>query len=232
MFSVNLRKLDGWRLEPDFPHPMSRTSAWLGWNMVVSPVHKKAYLFTGRQAVDFFDLTTNQWGVVSTKFVHAGGTDIRAGIPTAAWPYPGSNLTDSTQQIVGEQLFVFGGTHGRTNIGCNLFMVLNLRTHEWRRLTGTVMAHKDADIACPGPRKTPNSWVDNTEKKFYLLGGECDRMGAVLKGELHGGDHGYAFDDFWSWDIASEKWTRQRMVGNVPAPRSETACVFVSHFLL
>ena len=218
-------------MEPEFPHPMSRTGAWLGWNILVHPTHKKAYLFTGRQSLDFFDLTTRKWGFVSTKFVHGGVADTRAGISTSAWPYPGSNLTDSTQQIVGEQLFVFGGTHGTTNVGCNLFMVLDLRTKEWRRLSGTVMAPKNAYNTCPGPRKTPNSWVDNTQKKFYLLGGECDRMGAVLKGELHGGDHGHAFDDFWSWDIASGKWTRERMVGNVPAPRSETACVFVSKIL-
>ncbi|KAF8965646.1 hypothetical protein BDZ97DRAFT_1811635 [Flammula alnicola] len=215
---------DGWKSEPDYPQPMSRTSAFLGWHTLVCPEHKRVYLFTGRPALDFFDLTTKTWGSFTTKFVHSGTSDTRAGIKN--WPYPKNQLTDSTQQIVNEKLYVFGGTHGSTSIGCNLFLVLDLKTKEWRRLSGTVMPTKDSDVTVPGPRKTPNGWVDNAKDKFYLLGGECDRMGAALSGEMHGGDCGHPFDDFWSWDLTAEKWTRERLVGNVPAPRSETACIY------
>lgn len=42
-----------------------------------------------------------------------------------------------------------------------------------------------------------------------------------------GGDCGHPYDDFWSWDIKEGKWTRERMVGNTPCPRSEAACVYV-----
>ena len=207
---------------------MSRSGAFLGWNFIPCPEHRKAYLFTGRPELDYFDLTTKKWGSIMTKFIRNDPADTKAGIKS--WPYPGSKLTDSTQQIINEKLYVFGGTHGTTNIGCNLFMVLDLRTKEWRRLSGYPMPPKDSDVTCPGPRKTPSSWPDHLARKFYLIFGECDRTGAVLRNEMHGGDVGHAYDDFWSWDIDAGKWQRERLVGNVPCPRSEAACVYVSSF--
>ncbi|KAF8883072.1 hypothetical protein CPB84DRAFT_1713436 [Gymnopilus junonius] len=224
IYALDLNKLDGWKSLPPYPQPMSRTSAFLGWNIIPCPEHKKAYLFTGRQEVDYFDLTTKTWGSIMTKFVRDEPADTKAGVKT--WPYPGSQLTDSTQQIINEKLYVFGGTHKITNIGCNLFMVLDLKTQEWRRLSGYPMPPKDSDATCPGPRKTPNSWHDHLSKKFYLIFGECDRSGASLQNEMHGGECGHPYDDFWSWDIVAGKWIRERMVGNVPCPRSEAACVY------
>src|ERR1700678_1124586 len=88
------------------------------------------------------------------------------------------------------------------------------------------MAPKHADLTIPGPRKTPKSWVDNVANKIYIINGECERTGAQYTNELHSGDHGHPYDDFWSWNIDSNKWTREEMVGNTPCPRSETACVY------
>lgn len=226
MFALDLAKLDAWKVMPAYPQPQERTSAFLGWHMIPCVEHKKAYLFTGRPIVDFFDLTTKKWGSVRTTFSRVDPADTEAGI-RSAWPYPGGVLTDSTQQIFEEKLYVFGGTHRQTNIGCNLFMVLDLKTFTWTRLSGHVTAPRDAD-GTPGPRKTPSSWIDVPSKKFCLLFGECDRMGASLKGELHGSDCGYAFDDFWTWDIRNGKWCKERFSGNAPCPRSEAACVYVS----
>lgn len=192
--------------------------------MVVCSEQKRAYLFTGRREIDYFDLTTQTWGMMTTKFVH-GESDTKAGIKH--WPYPKGQLTDSSQQIVNEKLYVFGGTHGDTNIGCNLFLVLDLKTRHWKHLSGYVMPPRHSDSTCPGPRKTPNTWVDNASDRFYLLNGECDRMGASLSGEMHGGDCGHPYDDFWSWNIKQGGWRRERMVGNTPCPRSEAACVYV-----
>lgn len=173
---------------------MSSTSAFLGWHIIPNLAHEKAYLFTGRPTIDFFDFKTRTWGSFLTKFTRNDPADKDAGIK--AWPYPGNILTDSTHQLVGNKLYVFGGTHRTTNIGCNLFMVLDLQTREWRRLSGTVLPEADTDYLSPGPRKTPSSWTDKSGKKIYLVFGECDRMGAKMKGQLHGDDCGHPFDDF------------------------------------
>lgn len=110
IFSLDLSKpTNGWKVLPPYPQPTSRTSAFIGWNMVVCPEQKRTYLFTGRPEIDYFDLTTKTWGSMTTKFVHAGQPDTKAGIKN--WPYPKSQLTDSTQQIANEKLYVFGGTH-------------------------------------------------------------------------------------------------------------------------
>ncbi|KAF8804270.1 hypothetical protein BYT27DRAFT_7069042, partial [Phlegmacium glaucopus] len=221
MFCLDLNTLDGWKTLPGYPlHP----SVFLGWHMIPCPEHKKAYLFTGHPTIDFFDLNTKTWGSLLTKFIRNDPADRDAGVD--AWPYRKGQLADSTQQIFDEKLYVFAGNHGNTFIGCNLFLVLDLRTKEWRRLSGTVMAPKDADLTIPGPRKTPNSWVDTVAKKIYIINGECDRVGAQFTSELlvHYGAPGHPYDDFWSWDIESKKWTRERMVGNTPCPRSEAAC--------
>lgn len=208
---------------------MSQTSAFLGWLMLPHVEHKKAYLFTGRPTLDFFDLETKTWGSISTQFQHSGQADTIAGIKPGlnSWPYPKNQLTDSTQQLLGDKLYVFGGTHGTTSIGCNLFLVLDLKTRSWKRLSGTVMPTQDDDPREPGPRKTPCSWADPIGGRFYLLFGECDRMGAAYSGEIHGADHGYAFNDFWSWHPDETFWRRERWLGNVPGARSESACVYV-----
>ncbi|KAF9524626.1 hypothetical protein CPB83DRAFT_861014 [Crepidotus variabilis] len=228
IWSLDLSKLDSWKALPEYPQPMSKTSAFLGWQLLPHLGHKKAYLFTGRSSVDFYDLRTQAWGTISTKFHHAGQSDTAAGINSGStpWPYPKGQLTDSAQQLAGNKLYVFGGTHGTTSIGCNLFVVLDLKTRTWRRLSGSVMPTKDSDPSIPGPRKTPCSWVDPTNDTFYLIGGECDRMGAKYSGEIHGGDHGHGFNDFWSWKSGGDCWKRERWVGNIPCPRSEAACVY------
>jgi hypothetical protein len=203
---------------------MSRTGAFLNWNMVLH--EDKAYLFTGRPKVDYFDLVTEKWGYIMTTYTPTGH-DESAGI-LDNWPYPGSILSDSTQQITRGKLLVFGGAHKNTSIGCNLFMELNLETKTWRRLSGYVMAPINNDYSCPGPRKSAASWVSKDKDRFYLLFGQCDREGAKLTNELHGGSSAYPFEDMWSWDLKSEKWRRERLAGNPPCPRTEMACTYVS----
>ncbi|KAJ7927417.1 hypothetical protein B0H13DRAFT_1598731, partial [Mycena leptocephala] len=36
----------------------------------------------------------------------------------------------------------------------------------------------------------------------------------------------FSYEDLWGWDIATRCWTRQRLVGNIPCPRSEMACTY------
>ncbi|KAL0961429.1 hypothetical protein HGRIS_006375 [Hohenbuehelia grisea] len=219
LWRLNLKKLGSWTRLPDYPIAMSSSGAFLGWTII--PYNDKAYLFTGRPNVDVFDLVTQQWSSFRTSYTPTSN-DRRHGGIEGRWMYPGSQLTDSTQQIVDGKLYVFGGTHGTTNIGCNLFMVLDLQTRQWTRLSGTPMALKP-DLSSPGPRKTPSSWVDATNNKIYVFSGECARNGAHLQNEPHGADDGYAFADLWCWYIKEGHWKRERMVGNIPCPRSEVA---------
>ena len=154
------------------------------------------------------------------------GADKKAGMHE--WVFPAWNILDSTQEVVGDILYLFGGTHGECIIGTNLFMQLDLKTMKWTRLSGTLRPGEIADYSCPGPRKTPSSWVDRDQERIYLIFGECDRSAGISKGDRHAAAHGYAYEDFWSWDIKAKEWRMERLTGNVPCPRSEAACTYVS----
>ncbi|KAG5651275.1 hypothetical protein H0H81_009241, partial [Sphagnurus paluster] len=219
---LDLQKLDKWRQLPDYPIPTSASGGFLNWSMVVH--NDRALLVTGRKQVDFFDLKTETWGSFATTYAPTRA-DTAAGV-NGGWPWPGQRLADAAQQIAGDKLYVFGGTHRDTNIGCNLFMELDLTTRVWRRLSGYVMPPRDGDYACPGPRKTPGSWVSRDKNRVYLLFGTCDRNGASLRGEMHGASDAYPFEDMWSWDIAKGEWRRERLAGNPPCPRTEMGCTY------
>ncbi|KAF9462280.1 hypothetical protein BDZ94DRAFT_1283075 [Collybia nuda] len=206
-----------WNTLPAYPVSERHTGIWMCWNMVVH--NKRAYLFTGDLRLDFFDLESETWGSVKMTYTRTLA-DKEADLLSQI--YSGASLFRTTQQVVRDKLYVFGGSHDLTRIGCNLFMELDLRTMKWRRLSGTLTPTK-ADYSCPGPRRMPSSWVDKKQERIYLIGGEADRS-APLNNELrHHARHGYAYEDFWSWDIKAEEWRMERLTGNPPCPRSEAA---------
>lgn len=228
LWRLSLKKPVVWQELPGYPAGESQklTATWLQWHMTV--YNDKAYLFTGQPDIDVFDLKTQKWGLVTSTF-EPTAADIVAGVdPVRKWSYPVWTSQGATQQVVGDRLYVFGGTHGLTIMGCNLFMVLDLKTLRWRRLTGTLNVRRAADYACPGPRNASSSWVSGDKKRIYLIFGECDRSAASMHKEPHGSFYGYAYEDFWSWDVEKEEWRLERLVGNVPCPRSEAACTYVS----
>jgi hypothetical protein len=224
LWCLDLLKFDAWRPLPDYPIPMSSTQLFLNCEMIVH--ENKAYLFTGRPQIDYFDLVTEKWGSIMTTYKRTKSDELH-GI-TNKWPYPEKVVSHAAQQISQGKLYVFGGKHGTTNIGCNLFMELDLETKAWRRLSGHVMPPPNNDYALPGPRKAAASWITKDKNRFYLLFGQCDRNGAYLKNEPHGDEDAYQFEDMWSWDITTEKWRRERLAGNPPCPRTEMACSYVS----
>lgn len=219
---LDLIKLDEWRQLPNYPIPMSKTGLFVGWNMVVHEEQKRAYLFTGRPRLDYFNLVTETWGSITTTY-KSTAADISAGVQDN-WPYRGQDTCHATTQLINGKMYVFGGSHGGTKVGCNLFMELDLATKEWRRLSGYVMPPAKGDYSCPGPRVSPSSWVG--KGRFWLLMGQCDREGARLTGELHGAHIGFPYSDMWSWDIEGEKWRRERVAGNPPSSRAEMACTY------
>jgi hypothetical protein len=224
IWTLDLVKLDAWRRLPDYPVPFEVSGLFLGWNMAVHG--DTAVLFTGRPTIDVFDLNTETWSSFETTYT-ATAADIAAGV-IGGWPYPGRSSSDSAMQILDSKLYVFGGGHGKTQMGCNLFMELDLSTRKWRRISGTVQVTEHADNSSPGPRKTAASWVSADKSRFFLLFGIFDRECAHFNNELHGADVAFGCSDFWSWSVKDEVWRQERMSGNPPCARTEMACAYVS----
>ncbi|KAJ6472022.1 hypothetical protein C8R45DRAFT_1013780 [Mycena sanguinolenta] len=222
MWALDLAKLDQWRRLPDYPAPMKTSGMFLGWNMLV--YRDQAIIFTGRPTVDTFDLRSETWGSFQTTYT-ATPADMEAGV-VGEWPYPGMRCADATMQIVDDKLYVFGGHHNTTNMGSNLFMVLDLATKKWCRLSGTVRVTRHSEYSCPGPRKSASSWVSQDKKRIYLVFGSFDREAAKSHNELHGASEAYGYGDFWSWSVEKEVWRRERLAGNPPCGRTEAACVY------
>jgi hypothetical protein len=225
LHSLDLTTRESWVTLPKYPVNVAATGDFVGWHMIPDPVRAKAYLFTGRPTLDFFDLNTKKWDCIPTRFKPDNPDDEAAGIKD--WPYPKNDLKYSTQQLVDGKLYVFGGIHGATGDGCNLFMVLDLTTRQWKRLGGTVYPSTKGDHSCPGPRRSASSWVDKDGDRIYLLFGECDRL-ASPKSKDRVLLNGYPYDDMWSYSITTGKWLREKMDGNIPCARTEAACVYVN----
>lgn len=217
-WKLDLDKLDEWQALPPYPISESVTGKFMGWSMAVH--EDKAYLFTGRPRVDFFDLITEQWGSFATTFKRSDGL---AG--SDPWPYPNNRLREYTMQMVDGKLYVFGGCHAEAALGSNLFVVLNIESRQWEKLSGTIQPK--AGHECPGPRRYTTSWVDQSSGKFMLMYGEADRQSARIAGQPNSGFNGYGYDDFWSWDLQAHKWRRERILGNPPCPRSEMSHTYV-----
>ncbi|KAF7967355.1 hypothetical protein HWV62_34631 [Athelia sp. TMB] len=196
---LNLSSLDGWEALPAYPTPKSVTGPLFCLSMAV--YREKAYLFTGRLSLDVFDLRMGVWSTIPTTFKG------RAGI--AKWPYPDGKLKEYTMQIVDKTLYVFGGTHGKASLGCNLLLALDLETFQWEHLSGTI--EPVANFECPGPRRYITSWVDRGFGRIMIMFGEADRRGAKLGGEPNGGFNGFGYDDLWSWNICAREWRRERI---------------------
>ncbi|KAF8581950.1 hypothetical protein K439DRAFT_1618627 [Ramaria rubella] len=143
--------------------------------------------------VDFFDLISRKWGFIKTTY--SSQYD---------WPYVGP-VSEYAMQIVDGRLYVFGGTHDRTQLGCNLFLVLDIATKTWRRMSGSAIPV--ADNSCPGPRRYPTSWANKAGSKIYIMYGEANRQ---IMQEKHGAMSGYGYDDIWSWSIPEGKWKKEK----------------------
>ncbi|KAK0476494.1 hypothetical protein IW261DRAFT_1642290 [Armillaria novae-zelandiae] len=202
-----------------------------GWKELAKyPVYKnKAYLFTGKRQVDFFDLEKGQWGSINTTYERTMA-DKWAGMEN--WLYPHSMVNDACVEIADGKLYVFGGTHNDNQVGCNLLVALDFETKKWRRLAGHL--HPKADPLAPDPRKTAMCWVNKEQDRLFILGGEANRPAATRGDPVYANDS-FIFENMWSWHIPTGKWRRERMSGNLPSARSEVAHAFnpvLNKFLL
>ncbi|TFY55717.1 hypothetical protein EVJ58_g8073 [Rhodofomes roseus] len=187
-------------------------------NLQLAIHNGKAYCFRGAPRVDYFDLHTERWGTVLTSWVD------RSGKP-GPWPIADDELSDYAMHVVDGRMYVFGGAAHKAKMGCNLFAVLDLGTRKWQRLSG-VAKIPEANPDEPGPRKYVASWVDGKNESIYLLQGMADRAASEMFHQAHAACDSHGYDDFWSWNIRERKWRREKMVGNVPCPRTEMACTY------
>ncbi|KIM45738.1 hypothetical protein M413DRAFT_346174 [Hebeloma cylindrosporum] len=201
IFSLDLSKsTNGWKVLPPYPQPTSRTSALIGWNMVVCPEQKRTYLFTGRPEIDYFDLTTKTWGSMTIKFVHAGQPDTKAGIKN--WPYPKSQLTDSTQQIANEKLYVFGAVQRTPMTHPKPIQVIRARMKYVHRSqdTGSGRIHKAAcmrRLSSPSHMSAPWSPMSISCRPLYNTSLD-NRLTAFVARNI---DHSY---QCVRWDIVKK----------------------------
>ncbi|KAH6907506.1 hypothetical protein BKA70DRAFT_357644 [Coprinopsis sp. MPI-PUGE-AT-0042] len=232
-----------WRELAPYPGSLRHNAGRaIGFGFLVHREQKCAYLITGQQTVESFDLVTEEWSSFNSSF-NPTPNDRKAGIK-GSWIWPGNNVTDAGLAIDGDKIYVFGGKHGKSVLGNNLLMELDVNTKEWKRLSGYLYPQPDADYSCPDPRTYPSCWVgpeilnpkpwgskDDTtsvpkRRRLYMLFGQCNREGAFYHKELHQADKSFTFNDFWSWDLEKGGWRRERIVGNPPAQRTEMACTY------
>ncbi|KAI0075654.1 hypothetical protein K474DRAFT_1599470 [Panus rudis PR-1116 ss-1] len=211
MYYLDLSNMGaGWHPLPPYPGESIRCSGWK-----VGVHENKAYFFSGRRRIHYFDLIAEKWYSVETRC-------------EGRWPY-GGQFMDYCMETVNGKLYVFGGTHDDVSIGSSLFFCLDLNTLTWRKLSGVAGPPLKPDMTCPGPRRHATIWADQRvpgKERVYLMFGEADRTGAKFRGEPLGSGTSWTHEDFWSFDVQGETWRRERMVGNVPCPRSEMAYTF------
>ncbi|KAI0317374.1 hypothetical protein OF83DRAFT_1163971 [Amylostereum chailletii] len=206
----------GWHELPGYPVPVRKSAVRMaGWQMHVDDATSKAYLFIGRRDLDVFDLEANTWSQVTTKMAPGQG----------AWPVSDS-ISDYGILVLKSRLYVFGGSHNACYLGSNLFVVLDLKTLQWRRLSGRAGPDLVVNTMEPGPRTHPAMWVDGTQERIWVMFGDADRQAAGGHGQEHGEEDSYPYADFWSWDIEGETWRRERIAGNPPCPRTEMSYVY------
>ncbi|EDR04766.1 uncharacterized protein LACBIDRAFT_330381 [Laccaria bicolor S238N-H82] len=208
-----------WRRLEDYPIPLAVTGQFYGWQMKIRD--DKAYLFTGRPELDFYDLLSERWSSVMTTYVPTA-EDRYAGVE-GDWPYPGFRVVEAAVELAHDKLLVFGGTHKGSALGCNLLMELDLTSNTWKRLSGFVITPLWGHRSLPGPRKAAASWLNSSQDTLHILFGLSDRYAAQLEQQSHGAQDSYAYDDLWSWDIKSHGWSKKKLCGNPPSPRCEMA---------
>ncbi|KAL4243595.1 MYND-type zinc finger protein samB [Abortiporus biennis] len=115
------------------------------------------------------------------------------------WPYPKVGLVYPGLAVCHDKLYVFGGMHDCVTVGCNLWIVLDLTTFEWRKLGGHTGPTLVPEHSMPGPRKHPMIWVegDQGQERIWLQYGMEDRAGAQLLNTDYAADLSYAYDDMW-----------------------------------
>ncbi|KIJ53308.1 hypothetical protein M422DRAFT_155475 [Sphaerobolus stellatus SS14] len=212
LWCLDLNKMDKWRKLPKYPLPELLSGTFTGWPMVVH--EDKAYLFNGTPQLDVFDLKKERWDYLQVEFLGTGKWASFEGI------------SDFLMQVANGKIYLFGGTIEESPLGCNLLVEFDLAKKTCKVLSGTVNPEENDHL--PGPRRSCSGWVDKEQKNLYIMCGEANRQGAWISGKPHGAKSSWAYDDLWSWNFESKKWTKENILGNPPCARSEMGSTYNS----
>lgn len=170
-----------------------------------------AWLFTGDRNVWKFSLVIEKWQHMPCRF---NGRN---------WPYHSSFVQGHGVAVPDGVMYVFGDTDRKTLLGTNIFVSLNLRSLEWKHLSG--VSDCVTQTFFPNLRRFTALWAVPQQKRLYLLQGAASRSVAKMSAMQHGSTNGAGctHDDLWLYDVVenSKSWSRDRLRGNYSCPRSE-----------
>ncbi|KIJ48111.1 hypothetical protein M422DRAFT_28575 [Sphaerobolus stellatus SS14] len=197
-YYLHLQKVDKSRCLPDYPAQTIRFDSRdkrTGWsNIVICICEVKAYLFTARRIVDYFDLKRKEWGVITTPYLSPGSCPF-------TYFTPGRDM-----HIVDGNMYTFGGFSIDCLLGNNLLLKLDLQTKAWRRLSSTLQSKPDP--SCPAFLRAASSWVDHENRKIVFMGGEPDIKLTKSDAKSLRNHYMYVYSDLWSWHLDEKKWKR------------------------
>lgn len=182
----------------------------------MKPWKNTAYLFYGSKKILTFDLVQEKWSSKTTKF----------SIPGKNWPYLQEILIDYAMEIYKGKMYIFGGQDGHGRLGCNVFMCLDLGTLSWEWLSGTSQPIPTYDS--PMLRVHPLTWILPSEDRLFVMYGNANRVGEGVSDPTspHASEVDYTYDDIWSYHIPRKTWTREKVRGNYPSPRTEFSGIY------
>ncbi|PWW76903.1 hypothetical protein C7212DRAFT_190005 [Tuber magnatum] len=182
----------------------------------MKPWKDTAYLFHGSRKILTFDLAQEKWISRTTRF----------NIPGKSWPYLHDTLIDYGMEIYNGKMYIFGGQDGRRQLGCNIFMCLDLEALSWEWLSGTTQPTPTYNS--PMLRVHPITWILPSEDRLFIMYGNANRIGEKVSNPTgpHGADCDYTYEDIWSYHIPRKSWTREKARGNYPSPRTEFSAIY------
>lgn len=158
---INLKKLSKWIRLPDIPVEYRGLSS-SGTKAVVYDDY--AWIFNGLYDILRFDMISESWDHVTTTFSSRKGHK---------WPYTDTGLQSPSISLLDHNMYVFGGDIQGKPEGSDVFMVLDLKSLQWRYLGDSSVFKRSNHIGkhWPPPRHKAGCWIVPQEKRFYLMYG-------------------------------------------------------------
>ena len=149
-----------------------------------------------------------------------------------------------TVTLVGSKLFIFGGKIGKTTLNDMWAFDLNTRTFA-RYCSETFLSDSSAVKSrpfwesyepTPGnekplPRASHVSVTTGDRIIMFVLLISSLSPFVIIPFRFGGSDSRHDYNDTWSFDISTRKWTELQCTGSIPSPRSGHAAVLVDDIM-